>query len=81
MSGLTFAIALAQSAPDIDVEIYEAAAVFTEVGAGMGMWPRIWEVMESLGLGDNLRSRTGSRLQGTVTHLSCHEYDLTCVNC
>ncbi|KAF7790218.1 hypothetical protein EIP86_001170 [Pleurotus ostreatoroseus] len=40
--------------PDVDVDVYEAARDFAEVGAGIGMWPRAWKVMQALGLQDDL---------------------------
>ncbi|CAL1714511.1 unnamed protein product [Somion occarium] len=39
---------------DIQVDVYEAAGQFSEVGAGIGMWPRTWNIMESLGLTEDL---------------------------
>jgi salicylate hydroxylase len=50
----TFSSVALSKYPDIDVDIYEAAAEFAEVGAGIGVWPRIWTMLESLGLGDDL---------------------------
>ena len=34
--------------------MYEAAHEFAEIGAGVGMWRRPWQVMETLGLGEEL---------------------------
>ena len=54
--GLAFAISLAKSgAANVDVDIYESASAFSQVGAGMGFWPRIWESMRALGLEEELR--------------------------
>lgn len=39
IGGLTCALALSQYG-DIDVDIYEGASRFAEVGAGFGLWPR-----------------------------------------
>jgi salicylate hydroxylase len=39
VGGLTCALALSKY-PDIDVVVYEAAAKFEELGAGIGLWPR-----------------------------------------
>ena len=55
IAGLTFAIALAQASDDIHIEMYEAAHELTEMGAGVGMWRRPWQVMETLGLREDLR--------------------------
>ncbi|EKM51434.1 uncharacterized protein PHACADRAFT_200263 [Phanerochaete carnosa HHB-10118-sp] len=54
--GLAFAISLAKSgAQNIEVDIYESAPSFGQVGAGMGFWPRIWESMRLLGLEEDLK--------------------------
>lgn len=47
------AAALAR-APHIDVDVYEAAREFKEIGAGVGMWPRSWKIMQALGLAQGL---------------------------
>jgi NAD(P)-binding Rossmann-like domain len=39
IGGLTLAVALSHY-PDIDVDIYESAHKFTEIGAGIGLWAR-----------------------------------------
>ncbi|KDQ57219.1 hypothetical protein JAAARDRAFT_157371 [Jaapia argillacea MUCL 33604] len=54
VGGLTFAVALS-GYPDIAVDIYEAANTFTEMGAGIGMWPRTRKIMRSLGLEDGVK--------------------------
>lgn len=40
--------------PNIDVDIYEAATEFSEVGAGIGIWPRVWRLLAKLGLDEEL---------------------------
>ncbi|KAJ7464344.1 hypothetical protein FB451DRAFT_1352780 [Mycena latifolia] len=49
IGGLTLAVALSQY-PDIDIEVYEAATTLAEVGAGIGIWPRPWQIIRLLGL-------------------------------
>ncbi|KZT64400.1 salicylate hydroxylase [Daedalea quercina L-15889] len=49
VGGLACAVALSRY-PDIQVDIYEAASQFAEVGAGVGVWPRAWKVVQALGL-------------------------------
>lgn len=44
--------------PDIDVDIYEAAPKFSEVGAGIGVWPRVWRILAHLGLDEDLARAT-----------------------
>ena len=36
--------------PDIRVVLYEAAAQFREIGAGVMIWSRTWEILSLLGL-------------------------------
>ncbi|OCH96283.1 FAD/NAD(P)-binding domain-containing protein [Obba rivulosa] len=53
VGGLVCAIVLSQYS-DIQVDIYEAANQFSEIGAGIGMWPRTWKIMQALGLDHDL---------------------------
>ncbi len=57
IGGLAFAVALAKSGGDFDVDIYESAGSFTEIGAGLNLWPRIEKILTDLGLGVDLQSR------------------------
>ncbi|GLB41440.1 putative salicylate hydroxylase [Lyophyllum shimeji] len=57
IGGLTAAVALS-AYRDIDVEVYEAATELAEVGAGIGIFPRAWEVIRRLGLEDELLQYT-----------------------
>ncbi|KIK96086.1 hypothetical protein PAXRUDRAFT_139274 [Paxillus rubicundulus Ve08.2h10] len=50
VGGLTLAVALSKY-PDIQVEVFEAAKSFTELGAGIGLWPRAFKVLQKLGAG------------------------------
>ncbi|TCD71096.1 hypothetical protein EIP91_000190 [Steccherinum ochraceum] len=54
IGGLTFAIALSHHAPSVDIDIYESASTFGMVGAGIGMWPRVWDALKAIGLKDEL---------------------------
>ncbi|TFY79683.1 hypothetical protein EWM64_g4332 [Hericium alpestre] len=49
IGGLTLAFCLSQC-PDLQVDLYEATARFSEVGAGIGMWWRTWSIMKTLRL-------------------------------
>ncbi|KAI0792521.1 hypothetical protein C8Q75DRAFT_804892 [Abortiporus biennis] len=60
IGGLTMALAISRCAPDIDVDIYESASSFGEIGAGIGMWPRVWETMQFLGLEEDLKRIIGT---------------------
>ncbi|OBZ74163.1 Salicylate hydroxylase [Grifola frondosa] len=53
VGGLICAVALSRY-ENIQVDIYEAAQHFAEIGAGIGMWPRAWKIMKSLGLDRDL---------------------------
>ena len=60
LSGLLLALVLQKDCPDVKVDIYESTQDLTEVGAGIGVWPRIWEILRYLGLEDALRQGTGA---------------------
>jgi salicylate hydroxylase len=47
--------------PEIDVDIYEAATHFSEVGAGIGIWPRVWQTLAKMGLDEDLSRVTASK--------------------
>ncbi|KAF8624147.1 hypothetical protein AX17_007210 [Amanita inopinata Kibby_2008] len=53
IAGLTMAVALSRY-PDIQVEIYEQAVHLAEVGTGITMFPRPWDILKKLGLEDEL---------------------------
>ncbi|KAJ8496542.1 hypothetical protein ONZ45_g12408 [Pleurotus djamor] len=57
IGGLACAIMLSRY-EDIDVEIFEAAAEFSEVGAGIGVWPRVWRILEKFGLAEDFAKVT-----------------------
>ncbi|KAF9482274.1 FAD/NAD(P)-binding domain-containing protein [Pholiota conissans] len=52
--GLALALARFDTNSSIQVDIYEAAAKLTQVGAGITFWPRGWDVIKDLGLEDDL---------------------------
>ncbi|KZT72214.1 FAD/NAD(P)-binding domain-containing protein [Daedalea quercina L-15889] len=52
IGGLCLAVALSRH-PNIKVEVYEAAARFKEIGAGVMIWSRTWEILAHLGLDSN----------------------------
>ena len=60
MGGLVLALALKKYAPDVHFDIYESAPQLTEVGAGIGMSPRIWSIIKDLGLEDDLLTIQGT---------------------
>ncbi|KAI0758634.1 hypothetical protein BD413DRAFT_618043 [Trametes elegans] len=60
LCGLVFALALEKYAPDVDFEIYEAAAQLSTAGAGIGVPPRTWYILEKLGLDQSLLQLSGN---------------------
>ncbi|KIK67264.1 hypothetical protein GYMLUDRAFT_861796 [Collybiopsis luxurians FD-317 M1] len=53
IGGLICAFALSRY-NDIEVHVFESANSLSEVGAGIGVWPRAWKVLKELGLVDAL---------------------------
>ncbi|KAF9017208.1 salicylate hydroxylase [Hymenopellis radicata] len=49
IGGLVCALALSRC-PDIEVDVYEAASQFGEVGAGVSVFPRPWKILKWLGV-------------------------------
>ncbi|KAH9479171.1 FAD-dependent monooxygenase str9 [Psilocybe cubensis] len=60
IGGLTTAVALSRY-PDIEVQIYEAAEKLAEIGAGIGLWGRSWEIIRKLGLDEDLACCTETK--------------------
>ncbi|KZP09163.1 FAD/NAD(P)-binding domain-containing protein [Athelia psychrophila] len=60
IGGLTFCVALGKQS-SIKMDLYEAAHEFGEIGAGIGMWDRTQQIMEKLGLQDDLAALEGSK--------------------
>ncbi|KAH9853973.1 FAD/NAD-P-binding domain-containing protein [Lenzites betulinus] len=60
LCGLVFALALEKYAPDVDYQIYEAAAELTTAGAGIGLQPRTLFVLRELGLEEALLKISGT---------------------
>ncbi|EIW63582.1 FAD/NAD-P-binding domain-containing protein [Trametes versicolor FP-101664 SS1] len=52
IGGLTLAVALSRY-PNIRVDVYEAAGQFKEIGAGVMIWARTWEILSILGMADD----------------------------
>ncbi|TFK48376.1 FAD/NAD(P)-binding domain-containing protein [Heliocybe sulcata] len=68
IGGLTLALTLARY-PDISVTIYEAAKDFTEIGAGIGLWPRALSVFQNLGLRDDIVNLAGGLDPNAPAHV------------
>ena len=48
-------MALSKSGVDFDVDIYESAQCFSEIGAGVNLWPRVTRTLQDLGLEEDLK--------------------------
>ncbi|KAJ7581402.1 salicylate hydroxylase [Mycena floridula] len=51
LGGLTSAVALKECADKLELDIYEATGEISEIGAGVTLWPRIWNALNEMGLG------------------------------
>lgn len=71
IGGITLAIALSHSAPHVEVDIYESASAFGMVGAGIGMWPRVWDALKAIGLKDELDRYAASATGGMLIETQC----------
>ena len=60
MGGLVLALFLQKYSPATQVNIYESTDKLTDVGVGIGMFPRVWEIVRFLGLEDDLLEVTGT---------------------
>ncbi|KAJ3807441.1 FAD/NAD(P)-binding domain-containing protein [Lentinula lateritia] len=75
IAGLAHACALARY-PDISVNIYESTDKFSPFGAGIGVWPRAWNVLCALGLGEDMTKITsGSPTSSPVQSFSFRKSD------
>ncbi|KAF4618175.1 hypothetical protein D9613_011654 [Agrocybe pediades] len=56
IGGLALAVTLKKLGVEdkITLDVYEAAAKLSQVGAGVTMWPRAWEIMKNLGMEEQL---------------------------
>ncbi|TFK32298.1 salicylate 1-monooxygenase [Crucibulum laeve] len=66
IGGLTFALALSKY-PNVSVDIYEAASRFSPIGAGIGIWMRVWNILSRLGL-DELADKTFPKPSNDPVH-------------
>ena len=56
MGGLALSAALHMfdKSNKLEINLYEGAHQITEIGAGIGMWPRTWKIMKELGFDEAL---------------------------
>lgn len=57
IGGLVLALALSRH-PTIIVDVYEGASTLGEVGAGIGLWRRPWQILAQLGLEADMKKIT-----------------------
>ena len=74
MGGLVLALVLKKYAPDVRFDIYESAPQLNEVGAGIGMSPRIWSIIKDLGLEDDLLTIQGTQDRNGMYSVCTLEY-------
>ncbi|RXW17572.1 hypothetical protein EST38_g8284 [Candolleomyces aberdarensis] len=75
IGGLTAALALSRS-PDIEVQVYEGAQKLAELGAGIGLFSRPWELIRKLGLDAELLKYTEIKpVEGPVTAFNYRKSD------
>ena len=78
IGGLTLAVALSRY-PDIQVDVYEAAGQFKEIGAGVMIWARTWEILSFLGMAEDFSriahappdGSPGAYCRASRTHKAC----------
>ncbi|KAK0504812.1 FAD/NAD-P-binding domain-containing protein [Armillaria luteobubalina] len=65
ISGLCLAVLLCQD-PNIQVDMYESASRFAEIGAGVMIWSRTWKIFESIGLAEDFSRIAHSPPDGSI---------------
>ncbi|KIY70414.1 FAD/NAD(P)-binding domain-containing protein [Cylindrobasidium torrendii FP15055 ss-10] len=74
IGGLLAAVALSKH-EDIELDLYEGASRLAEVGAGVGMFPRPWRILEQLGLDEDLLKTTVRPGKGPVPSFTYRKAD------
>ncbi|KDR76855.1 hypothetical protein GALMADRAFT_1328829 [Galerina marginata CBS 339.88] len=57
LGGLTAAAVIGQQATDVLIDVYEAKAEVSVLGAPIAIWKRSWQVLQGMGLEDEVRTR------------------------
>ncbi|KAK0455026.1 FAD/NAD-P-binding domain-containing protein [Armillaria borealis] len=65
ISGLCLAVLLCRD-PNIQVDMYESASRFAEIGAGVMIWSRTWKIFESIGLAEDFSRIAHSPPDGSI---------------
>ncbi|KNZ76479.1 Salicylate hydroxylase, partial [Termitomyces sp. J132] len=74
VGGLTFAVAMSRYS-DVEVEIFESASQFSPIGAGIGIWPRVWRALVAIGLQDLAQYASRQPRDDTVCTLELRKSD------
>lgn len=64
IGGFAFAIALGKTGAPVDIDIYDSEQDLNQIGAGIGFWPRAWEIMKILGLEESLSNANTNAYAG-----------------
>ncbi|HET7304899.1 MAG TPA: FAD-dependent monooxygenase [Segeticoccus sp.] len=64
IGGLASAVALSRAGHE--VEVLEQAPEFSEVGAGLSLWPNAVRALDALGVGNAVRARSATPRQGGI---------------
>ncbi|CCL98471.1 uncharacterized protein FIBRA_00469 [Fibroporia radiculosa] len=75
IGGLVFALSLQKFCPNIEVNIYEAATRFGEVGAGIAVWPRTWELLQKLELDSDILAVSNTNGKDRATGFTFRKSD------
>ncbi|TBU27684.1 FAD/NAD(P)-binding domain-containing protein [Dichomitus squalens] len=69
LSGLISALSLQKFAPDVEFAIYDAVSELSEIGAGIGLAPRAWAIIQAIGLEEALLKVAGDGGQPCIPHM------------
>ena len=61
IGGLTCALSLAHHCPDIQIDVYEQAPAYKEIGAGVGIGVNAAKILHLLGVGKEANAISGER--------------------
>ncbi len=50
----------------MDIDIYDSEQDLNQIGAGIGFWPRAWEIMKILGLEESLSNANTNAYAGEL---------------
>ena len=71
---MTFAYALSKRSKNIQIDVYEANPNANEFGAGLNIMPRVLEILQELGLGEELKRYAGGSTTGWLPNSSFRRF-------